>query len=109
MKSVVCWMPGTILHPHSAFKVKWDIVLTFAILYSVCVIPYNIGFDVDSEGFQFVLDTAIDIFFGLDIIVNLFTAFYDSFGMLNTKRCNIVQHYLLGWFLIDFCCEYCSR
>lgn len=103
MKAVRCWTPFTLLHPHSVFKVRWDMVLTVLILYSVCVIPFRIGFDEEATGGVLVFDICIDVFFGIDILVNLYSGIYDEYGVFVDDHRRIVSTYLKGWFIIDFC------
>ena len=36
---------GLVLHPHSRFKICWDIISTLALIYNIVVVPYRIAFD----------------------------------------------------------------
>lgn len=73
------------------------------ILYSIIVIPYRLAAHVDAEGGWLVVETIFDVFFGLDLVLNFFTCYFDErSGELETDFKAIVKKYLKGWFLVDF-------
>jgi hypothetical protein len=67
-----------LLHPQEPFVLSWQFVVGIVILYSIIVVPYRSGFDADADGAWLVLENIIDCFFGIDIILNFRTAFYDG-------------------------------
>jgi len=102
-RQMALWKYYKIVHPGSGFKTRWDIVLGVAIVYSVCIIPYRMGFEHPAPIGAKYFDYLIDVFFFLDICVNFTTAYGDeqSDG-LTVSRPRIAAHYLKGWFLVDF-------
>jgi hypothetical protein len=49
-----------------------------------------------------VIDSLVDILFGIDIVINFLTAYFDYEDNLVTDRKKIRNNYLTGWFFIDF-------
>ncbi len=94
-----------VLNPKAPRKLAWDLFIAALILYSVLIVPFKLGFDVEDEpgGFLDVLDIVVDIFFGIDVIACFNQAFeYGDDSVLITNRIEIAKHYLKGWFGIDF-------
>jgi CRP-like cAMP-binding protein len=89
--------------PKSPHKISWDLFVGALILYSVLVIPVQIGFDVSPTDGLLVLDQIVDIFFGIDILLSMRTCYFDeledAYVILPRK---IYRHYFFTWFLIDF-------
>lgn len=48
-----------------------------------------------------VIETVIDIAFGVDILINFRTAYYNREGDLVFDRQKVIDHYLKGWLIID--------
>jgi hypothetical protein len=75
----------------------------FLVLASVIIIPFTLGFSVEATGGLYYFNTLTDIFFGLDMLVNFRTPFFDhSSGELVVDPGAIRRRYLGGWFAIDF-------
>ena len=92
-----------LIHPEYGYKTTWDIVVCGFIIYSVISAIYYIGFStgpIPGSG-HFVLDVFIDICFGIDILLNFFTAYIDD-SILITDRKQIAKKYCCSWFLLDF-------
>ena len=93
-----CFFP-----PMSAFRVVWDLVQVFLLLYLLILLPVRLSFGIDvpfnSLGFWF--DVSVDVYFLCDIFVNFRTGFYDQRGMLVINQDEITRNYLRSWFLID--------
>jgi hypothetical protein len=70
------------------------------IVYSVIVIPWRIGFDVDSEGPFEVFDVGVDLMFALDMCLCFATGIYVE-ERLVTDLPAIRNQYLSTWFLPD--------
>eukprot|EP00929_Paragymnodinium_shiwhaense_P064368 TRINITY_DN32231_c0_g2_i1.p1 TRINITY_DN32231_c0_g2~~TRINITY_DN32231_c0_g2_i1.p1 ORF type:complete len:1458 (+),score=354.11 TRINITY_DN32231_c0_g2_i1:199-4572(+) len=87
------------LHRH---KFKWDLGVGLLIVYSVLVIPFRIGFQLEAEGFAAAVDIFVDIVFATDIVLNFRCAFVDIDGNTNTIPAEIRLKYLKGWFWVDF-------
>lgn len=69
--------PGCpLINPKSARKIAWDIYMAVLILYSVCIVPYRLGFDEDAKGAMKYFDYTVDICFGLDMIASFMTGYW---------------------------------
>ena len=61
-------------------KTKWDVIIIVLAVYNSFQIPFEISFEPEemkSTKF-FVLNTLIDLMFGIDIVVNFRTTYYDN-------------------------------
>ena len=96
------WCKRHTVHPHAPMRLRWDLLLTIIILYSAVIVPYRIGFGVDSEGAWHYIDICTDILFGMDIVFNLFTGYISDLGNCVREPRLIIRNYMRGWFAIDF-------
>lgn len=89
--------------PMSAFRVVWDLVQVFLLLYLLIALPVRLSFgiDVPFNSFGFWFDVGVDVYFLCDIFINFRTAFYDQRGVLVINQVEITRKYLRSWFLID--------
>jgi len=90
-----------VISPLSSEKVAWDCIVGLLIVYSVTVIPFRLGFDVEKGSAVVVFDFIVDIAFGLDMGATFFTAIEDD-GSLNFNLKDIAKNYLTTWFIPDF-------
>lgn len=92
-----------LLLPKSDNKIKWDLFVGILIIYSVIVIPVEIGFQVASQNGLQHFNTVVDLIFGIDMLLSLRTCYYDDKrdAYVVTPRF-IYRHYLRTWFFIDF-------
>ena len=67
-----------IVNPRSKWKIRWDILVSFLILYSVVVIPIRAGFNTVAKTWVFPLEISMDIVFGLDILLSFRTTIWDD-------------------------------
>ena len=94
-----------VINPKAPEKIAWDMFIAVLILYSVLIVPFKLGFDVEDEpgSFMDVWDIIVDIFFGIDVAACFNQAFeYGDDSVFITDRRKIAKHYLKGWFVIDF-------
>lgn len=91
----------TIIVPENQLKLTWDMIGFFIIVYQAVLIPYQIGFDVISDGAFLSFDYFIHAFFITDIVLTFNTAYYQK-GALVVRRKLIAKNYLRLWFWIDF-------
>jgi hypothetical protein len=72
--------------------------------YVALVTPVRAAFERDtalwSSGFW--VDAVIDVFFIVDVCLNFRTAYYTRSGVREARASKMAQHYLRGWFFIDF-------
>ncbi|OQR87188.1 Voltage-gated Ion Channel (VIC) Superfamily [Achlya hypogyna] len=96
-------VPPLMFDPESDVKLKWDLALACCVVYTTAVVPYRVSFSVDAAGFFFVLETAIDCAFFLDIIASFRTGIVNpSTGHVYYNKQHIAIAYLKGWFILDF-------
>ena len=87
-------------------KLYWDgLILVFA-LFNSLTIPLILAFDQIEEEFSnikiyVIIDFAANVFFILDIIVQMNTTYYDSDGEEVFKKSRIMKNYLCGMFPVD--------
>ena len=69
------------------------------------VIPYRLAFvkfeDDEYDSTFEIFDICIDSFFGVDIILNFFTAYTDKDEVEYDGICQIAKNYLKFWFWLD--------
>lgn len=84
----------------------WDVAHSIILLLTCVLTPFNVAF-ADSEIlinsiFYQGLNDSIDIFFLIDIFINMNTAMVnDENSVVIDNRCKIFIGYLKSWLLID--------
>ncbi|GMH84089.1 hypothetical protein TL16_g09811 [Triparma laevis f. inornata] len=91
-----------LINPNSGSKLKWDIFVGVLIIVSVIMVPFRLGFDIQATVTWDTYDWTTDFFFLLDIFINFRTCFLDDHQVLHTASTIISEHYLRGWFTVDF-------
>lgn len=95
------WNTNIILLPDSFFKRLWNLLLFLMIPFSAWVTPYDIFFMTDYNEHFYTIEYCIDIFFGMDIIINFISAYYDEHLVIVDDFKKIARKYLTTWFLLD--------
>ena len=90
-----------ILLPDSCAKRAWSLFLVLLLFYVATVMPFTMAFVDTDEGAWFYFNLCLDTAFLTDVLVNLFSAYYDEDNRLITSRKKIVCTYLKGWFVVD--------
>lgn len=95
-----------LLYPDDEVKQFWDLVVLMYALrrlmsYTVTVTPYRVAFVEDDDLIWTVLDLVVDGLFGIDVVVNFFTPYFDVSESLIVDKKKIALHYMFSWFLID--------
>lgn len=90
-----------VIYP-SMWPYKVHIMLMLLIMiYLIIFFPLDLAFNLDNSNPALGnLDTAITIYFGLDILVSFFTS-YEQDGVMVTSNKKIATNYLMKWFIID--------
>jgi hypothetical protein len=94
-----------IIHPRSKFRQRWNLLILLLLTYYTFVLPFRVGFGVDTVGVLFVVETLFDITFLVDLYLNFFTGYYEagvSMDLLVLNRNMIAKRYLRSWFALDF-------
>jgi potassium channel len=72
------------------------------LLFTAVVTPYRVSFSDEDPIEWIIVDSIVDSVFAIDIILNFFSAYYDSEDNLVTNRKQIALKYLRSWLLVDF-------
>ena len=86
-------------------KTNWELFVIVLALYNCFFIPFELAFSPPSlSGADFlILNSGIDLMFGIDIFVSFRTSFYHPITGDEIKDTNIIgKQYLRGRFFIDF-------
>ena len=102
--------PWFIIDPRiSRFIPVWDIITSAALLFTVCVTPYEVAFvpPVSHAGDTlFIINRVVDSIFFIDMGLQFVIMYQEGGGISGVHWVMeprlIAQHYLYGWFTIDF-------
>ena len=61
--------------PDSKFKTFWNITIILLLGYTSTVVPFQVAFVDEDSTFATFVNYLVDILFGVDIIVNFFSAY----------------------------------
>ena len=89
------------LLPDSRFKIYWNYVMLFCILYFAIKNPIFFAFHKVTDNALFYADICLTLVFLADILMESRTAFYRE-GELITNPAQIRYRYFKSWFAIDF-------
>lgn len=95
-------LPILMFHPNRGFKIYWNLILGFSLLYTCIVTPFVLAF-IESRDFDqwFIIDSILTGVFFLDVWITMNTSYYDKDSKLITERASIFINYLKGWLLVD--------
>ncbi|CAK4115514.1 unnamed protein product [Aphanomyces euteiches] len=94
-------IPWYLVSPTSKFRVRWDILCVFLVMYNCYYIPLLLAFGASSnaaatfaklDNLQFLTD----VVYILDVFFNFFSAF-ESRGRIETRWTQIVKEYTKTW------------
>ena len=97
----MCCVRTPTFDPFNPKKMTWDFLVAFLIFYSVIMIPYVIGFNIDPPETMVLFNWVVDFSFAVDMLFNFFTGFRVEGGSLIRDKYVIAIKYLRGWFVID--------
>ncbi|XP_020105265.1 potassium channel KAT3-like [Ananas comosus] len=93
-----------IISPYNSFYRVWEMFLILLVVYSAWICPLEFAFLRYLPSTLFLVDTVVNGFFAVDIILTFFVAFLDRKSYLlvdDPKRIAIT--YLSSWFIFDLC------
>lgn len=90
-----------VIMPDSKFKTFWNITVILLLLYTSTVVPFQVAFVDKDTNFAILVNYFVDILFGIDIIVNFFSAYETRNHRIEIRIKHIVREYLTGWFALD--------
>ena len=91
-----------IFNPNCRFKIIWNILIMFLLLYTATVLPYRVCFNQLQSSEWMLADMIIDIIFLSDVVINFNTAQVSISERLIYSRKEIAKSYLKSWFFVDF-------
>lgn len=95
-------VPRFILHPNGTKKNAWNMVVAILLIYTATVMPFSLAFcEAEPWNAWYVIDIVLDCLFFTDLVINLFSAYYDSNSNLVTSRTKIFFNYLKSWLILD--------
>ena len=96
-----------VLHPHGPLRLLWNVVIVTLVIYCLVSVPLQVCFFRDFQILHpqsiapwSVVDTIVDVFFMIDIAVNVRTG-YMKRGIFVRDARLICHHYAKGGALID--------
>ena len=90
-----------IIMPNSKFKTLWNLIIILLLGYTSTVVPFQVAF-VDTDSFATIIfNYTVDILFGIDIIINFFSAYELANAKNEVKLKTIAINYLTTWFTFD--------
>lgn len=92
---------GNLIYPDEKNKEAWDLFMTFILLITCVLTPYNIAFVPNEDITSWIVSCAIDVLFAIDMLVIFNSVYFDENMGLVTNRKQIGKNYLTGWFAID--------
>ncbi|KAL4471127.1 hypothetical protein ABPG72_006508 [Tetrahymena utriculariae] len=93
-----------LIKPNSKILQIWSPILLCLVFYSATILPYRIAFQDDiSQGWD-IFDYVIDCLFWIDLVINMFSTYYDDDNQLVKSRKVVIINYLKSWFIVDLIC-----
>lgn len=86
--------------PKNDWRMRWDMGVLVVVVWSCLTVPYSAAFK-PNDSFGDWTNVVIDLIFYVDIILNFFTGYDKGYEIIMEKN-KIINHYLKGWFLLDF-------
>lgn len=87
--------------PDDKFKERWELMITFLLLFTAIITPYRIAFFTTDDIAWTCVDYLTDSLFTIDIIVCFFSAYESANDELIHDRKVIAKTYLKSWFTVD--------
>lgn len=91
-----------ILMPESRFKMFWNIITLLLLMYTATFVPYQTSFIESNPSLSMaVWEWAVNVLFGLDIIINFLSAYENSDKNIEVRFTVIARNYIQSWFVLD--------
>ena len=89
--------------PNDSFKSKWDLIIILFAIFNAFFIPLQVSFDDPTlkSNLFLVINSIIDFFFFIDILVMFRTVYIDSRGDECNNSRKMAFNYLQTTFIID--------
>ena len=94
------------IEPNGNFLYFFDMILLLLSIYAIIFPPIDFAFNIHKSHYYItknvIVEHTIDLFFLIDFFIGFFVAYYTFDEQLITKSKLIIEHYLKGWFWINF-------
>lgn len=81
-----------VIYPDSYFKVGFDFLISILLMITCSLTPVYVAFPNTYTSNMMIIDNAMNIVFAIDIIINLFSAYYDEdFIIIDKKKVRLYQ------------------
>jgi hypothetical protein len=91
-----------IILPTSRFRITWNIIIFFLLIYTATIVPYTTIFvDEEDSNFAATIGIIVDTLYFCDLILNFFMAYEDRDKKIEIRLKKIASNYLQSWFLPD--------
>ena len=90
-----------ILLPENKFKMFWNFVIMFLLLYTATFVPYRTAFIDDVSESLTDFEWCVDALFIFDLIINFTSAYEDRDKNIEVRLKLIAINYIKSWFLLD--------
>ena len=95
-------LPWYIIHPDCMFKSIWNFYIGALLIYTAIVMPYAIAFlETARLDAWFYINIIVDLSFIIDIIVNLFSGYYEKHMAIVKSHKKIIKKYASTWMVFD--------
>ena len=92
-------------YPEDCIIIIWNIVIVVFLILTGIITPFSVCFidEYDADVYRkfLTIEIVFDVIFGVDIIINFISAYYDKNNYLINSFNKIIINYLTGWFFID--------
>lgn len=94
-----------IFYPEDKFILVWSVANSLILLLTCIMTPFTLAFsdmeEVDKNPVFKTINMTIDIYFTIDIFINMNTAYENHEYQLIDSRCKIFWNYCKSWLIID--------
>ncbi|KAG2430570.1 hypothetical protein HXX76_010089 [Chlamydomonas incerta] len=90
-----------ILRPDTIGRRSWDLVVMSMVVWTAVTVPLSVSFGTPDTLLWNAADHFMTGLFGIDLLVNFRTAFYNHQGELMRDSAAIAANYMKMWFWID--------
>lgn len=96
-------IPRHMISPNSIFKLIWNLVILFLVVYTAASLPIRLAFMEEAEIGQAIhlFDIFTDLIFIIDIVLNFFFVEEDVNGEMIMDQRKIAWTYIKTWFFVD--------
>mmetsp|Transcript_44743 Transcript_44743/g.106192 ORF Transcript_44743/g.106192 Transcript_44743/m.106192 type:complete len:1052 (+) Transcript_44743:121-3276(+) len=92
------------LHPHSPFRLTYDVVSVVVLLFELIYTPYSLTWTLSNTALYNGITFFYASFWILDMTLSCITGYSTSDGILEMRASKVMVQYLRTWFAIDLTC-----